>query len=68
MSRPESYVVIGSGRTREDLERLGPYAYEGNAEKLGPLFARHGYVSLYLFRRGGMCRAGLMRNWSVVIK
>jgi carboxymethylenebutenolidase len=40
----------GSGRTREDLERLGPY--EQNAEKLGPLFARHGYVFLYLFRRG----------------
>ncbi len=40
----------GSGRTREDLERLGPY--EQNAEKLGPVFARHGYVFLYLFRRG----------------
>ncbi len=40
----------GSGRTREDLERLGPY--EQNAKKLGPVFARHGYVFLYLFRRG----------------
>ena len=40
----------GSGRTREDLERLGPY--EQNAEILGPVFARHGYVFLYLFRRG----------------
>jgi dienelactone hydrolase len=40
----------GSGRTREDLERLGPY--ERNAEILGPVFARHGYVFLYLFRRG----------------
>src|SRR5215468_7509132 len=40
----------GSGRTREDLERLGPY--EQNAAKLGPVFARHGYVFLYLFRRG----------------
>jgi carboxymethylenebutenolidase len=40
----------GSGRTRQDLERLGPY--EQNAEKLGPVFARHGYVFLYLFRRG----------------
>jgi dienelactone hydrolase len=40
----------GSGRTHEDLERLGPY--ERNAEKLGPVFARHGYVFLYLFRRG----------------
>ena len=40
----------GSGRTRQDLERLGPY--QRNAEKLGPVFARHGYVVLYLFRRG----------------
>jgi dienelactone hydrolase len=40
----------GSGRTREDLARLGPY--EQNAEKLGPMFSRHGYVFLYLFRRG----------------
>ncbi|MGB7849143.1 MAG: hypothetical protein WBL63_26255, partial [Candidatus Acidiferrum sp.] len=40
----------GSGRTREDLKRLGPY--ERNAETLGPVFARHGYVFLYLFRRG----------------
>jgi carboxymethylenebutenolidase len=40
----------GSGRSREDLERLGPY--EQNAEKLGPVFVRHGYVFLYLFRRG----------------
>jgi dienelactone hydrolase len=40
----------GSGRTREDLERLGPY--ERMAEAIGPVFARHGYVFLYLFRRG----------------
>jgi dienelactone hydrolase len=40
----------GSGRTPEDLKRLGPY--QQNAETLGPLFARHGYVFLYLFRRG----------------
>jgi len=40
----------GSGRTPEELARLGPY--EQNAELLGPVFARHGYVFLYLFRRG----------------
>src|SRR5215475_13815652 len=40
----------GSGRTREELERLGPY--EGQAEILGPVFARHGYAFLFLFRRG----------------
>ncbi len=47
---PAVLLNHGSGRTREDLERLGPY--EQNAEKLGPVFARHGYVFLYLFRRG----------------
>jgi dienelactone hydrolase len=40
----------GSGRTREELERLGPY--EGQAETLGPVFARHGYIFLFLFRQG----------------
>jgi dienelactone hydrolase len=40
----------GSGRTGEELLRLGPY--ERNAETLGPVFARHGYVLLYLYRRG----------------
>src|SRR5947209_14930769 len=40
----------GSGRTREELQRLGPY--EGQAETLGPVFARHGYVFLFLFREG----------------
>ena len=40
----------GSGRTREELQRLGPY--EKQAELLGPVFARHGYVFLFLFRRG----------------
>lgn len=47
---PAILVNHGSGRTREDLEHPGPY--EQNAEKLGPVFARHGYVCLYLFRRG----------------
>jgi dienelactone hydrolase len=47
---PAVLLNHGSGRTRADLERLGPY--ERNAETLGPLFARHGYVFLYLFRRG----------------
>jgi carboxymethylenebutenolidase len=40
----------GSGRTREELKRLGPY--EQQADILGPVFARHGYVFLFLFRRG----------------
>jgi carboxymethylenebutenolidase len=47
---PAILLNHGSGRTHDDLERLGPY--ERNAEKLGPVFARHGYAFLYLFRRG----------------
>lgn len=47
---PAILLNHGSGRTSEDLRRLGPY--ERNAETLGPVFARHGYVFLYFFRRG----------------
>jgi carboxymethylenebutenolidase len=47
---PAILLNHGSGRTREELERLGPY--ERQAESIGPVFAKHGYVLLYLFRRG----------------
>lgn len=47
---PAVLLNHGSGRTPEQLERLGPY--ERNAEILGPVFARHGYVFLHLFRHG----------------
>jgi dienelactone hydrolase len=47
---PAALVNHGSGRTREELQRLGPY--EDMAEKIGPLFARHGYVLLFVFRHG----------------
>jgi dienelactone hydrolase len=47
---PAVLLNHGSGRTREELERLGPY--ERQAGVLGPVFAHHGYVFLYLFRRG----------------
>lgn len=47
---PAILLNHGSGRTHDELERLGPY--ERNAETLGPVFARHGYVFLYVFRRG----------------
>lgn len=47
---PAVLLNHGSGRSREELERLGPY--ERQAYVLGPVFARHGYVFLYLFRRG----------------
>ncbi len=49
-SFPALLLNHGSGRTREELERLGPY--EKQAEALGPVFARHGYVFLFLFRQG----------------
>lgn len=47
---PAVLLNHGSGRTREETQRLGPY--ERQADTLGPVFARHGYVFLYLFRRG----------------
>jgi dienelactone hydrolase len=47
---PAALLNHGSGRTREELKQLGPY--ERQADALGPVFARHGYVFLYLFRRG----------------
>jgi hypothetical protein len=47
---PAILVNHGSGRTREDLARLGPY--ENQAQTIGPVFATHGYVLLFLFRHG----------------
>jgi dienelactone hydrolase len=47
---PAVLINHGSGRTGEDLKRLGPY--ENQSETLGPVFARHGYICLFLFRRG----------------
>jgi carboxymethylenebutenolidase len=47
---PAILLNHGSGRTAAELKQLGPY--ERNAGKLGPLLVRHGYVFLYLFRRG----------------
>lgn len=38
---PAVLLLHGSGRTPEDLKRLGPY--EEQAPVLGPVFARHGY-------------------------
>jgi len=47
---PAVLIDHGSGRTREQLARLGPY--EQQAETVCPVFARHGYVCLFMFRRG----------------
>lgn len=41
---PAILLNHGSGRTPEELQRLGPY--EKQAYVLGPVFARHGYVFL----------------------
>jgi carboxymethylenebutenolidase len=42
--------VHGSGST--DAEHTGELAITDAAEKLAPVFVKHGYVFLYLFRRG----------------
>lgn len=47
---PAILLNHGSGPTQEQLNRLGPY--ENQAEILGPVFARHGYVFFFPFRRG----------------
>jgi dienelactone hydrolase len=57
---PAVLVNHGSGRTPEQLARLGPY--EQMAETIGPVFARHGYVLLYVFRHGVGLSAGLGRS------
>jgi len=57
---PAILLNHGSGRTPEELKRLG--AYEQQAETLGPVFARHGYVFLFLFRRGVGLSTGLGEN------
>jgi carboxymethylenebutenolidase len=47
---PAVLIDHGSGRTREQLARLGPY--EQQAVTVCPVFNRHGYVCLFMFRRG----------------
>ena len=47
---PAVLLNHGSGRTAEELQRLGPY--QDQAYVLAPAFLRRGYEFLYLFRRG----------------
>lgn len=47
---PAILVNHGSGRTHDELARLGPY--EDEARTIGPVFARHGYVLFFPFRHG----------------
>jgi dienelactone hydrolase len=54
---PAVLLNHGSGRTKEELARLGPY--EEQAYRLGPVFARHGYLLLFLFRRGVGLSSGM---------
>ena len=57
---PAILINHGSGRTPEELQRLG--RYEDQADTLGPVFARHGYLVLFLFRRGAGLSAGQGAN------
>jgi dienelactone hydrolase len=57
---PAVLVNHGSGRTRQELQRLGPY--EGQAYAFAPVFARHGYVILFLFREGVGLSADVGKN------
>jgi hypothetical protein len=47
---PAGLINHARGRTRKESNRLGPY--ERMAANIGSMFARHGFVSLFLFRRG----------------
>jgi len=47
---PAVLFCHGSGST--DPGHTGPFAITAAAEKLGPIFVKHGYAFLYLFRRG----------------
>src|SRR5438270_520897 len=47
---PAVLFCHGSGST--DAMHTGPFAISIAAEKLGPVFVKHGYAFLYLFRRG----------------
>jgi len=47
---PAVLFVHGSGST--DAAHTGGFAITEAAEKLGPVFVKHGYAFLYLFRRG----------------
>lgn len=47
---PAVLFVHGSGGA--DPQHTGGFAITAAAEKLGPVFVKHGYAFLYLFRRG----------------
>ncbi|PYK97636.1 MAG: hypothetical protein DME32_15495 [Verrucomicrobia bacterium] len=49
---PFPVVLFSHGSGSVDSAHTGPIAMTEAAEKLGPIFVKHGYAFLYLFRRG----------------
>ncbi len=45
-------VLFNHGSGSFDAAHTGPFTMTEAAEKLGPIFVKHGYAFLYLFRRG----------------
>jgi len=45
-------VVLFNHGSGTDPSHTGPFAITKAAERLGPVFVKHGYAFLYLFRRG----------------
>jgi dienelactone hydrolase len=49
---PFPAVLFNHGSGSFDSAHTGPFAITEAAEKLGPIFVKHGYAFLFLFRRG----------------
>jgi len=49
---PFPAVLFNHGSGSSDAMHTGPFAITEAAERLGPIFVKHGYAFLYLFRRG----------------
>jgi dienelactone hydrolase len=49
---PSPAVLFVHGSGSNDAAHTGEFAITAAAEKLAPVFVRHGYAFLYLFRRG----------------
>ena len=51
-SGPFPVVLFSHGSGSTDPAHTGPFAITETAERLGPIFVKHGYAFLYPFRRG----------------
>ena len=49
---PFPAVLFNHGSGSSDAMHTGPFTITEAAERLGPIFVKHGYAFLYLFRRG----------------